>query len=48
MATVLLKDQTVGTVEGKVQIGDFVTVMLHDENGMPLTAEGEVEQILED
>lgn len=47
MMTVLLKDQTTGKVEGPVEVGDFVTVETHDENGMQIEIEGEVEEILE-
>jgi len=43
---VLLKDGTVGTVY-TAEVGDTVTVSLHDENGMPIRVTGVVEAILE-
>ncbi|MGZ5030848.1 MAG: hypothetical protein ACXV8I_09655 [Methylobacter sp.] len=46
MKTVLLSDQTVGTTDQDVEIGDTVLVDLHDENGMPIQVEGAVEEIL--
>ena len=42
---VLLKDGTVGEVE-TAEVGEIVTVSLHDENGMPIKATGEVVEIL--
>jgi len=42
---VLLKDGTVGEVEA-AEVGEIVTVSLHDENGMPIKATGEVVEIL--
>lgn len=48
MKNVLLKDQTVGTVENDdVEEGDFVTISLHDENGMPIEVSGEVIEVLD-
>ena len=44
--TVLLNNQTVGTTDQDVEIGDTVVVDLHDENGMPIQVEGIVEEIL--
>lgn len=44
---VLLKDGTVGEVE-KAKEGDYVTVKLHDENGLPIQKTGEVKEILEE
>ena len=46
MKTVLLSDQTVGTTDQDVEIGDVVVIDLHDENGMHIQAEGVVEEIL--
>ena len=48
MKTLLLKDQTVGKYDGSCEIGDIVTVQLHDENGNPIEVTGEVIDILED
>jgi DNA/RNA endonuclease YhcR with UshA esterase domain len=46
--TVRLSDNTVGTIELEtVTIGDTVTVSLRDENGMPMTATGELVEVLE-
>lgn len=45
--TVLLNDGTVGQVD-QAQVGDSVTVSLHDENGMPIQVSGVVTEILED
>jgi hypothetical protein len=42
---VLLTDGTVGKVE-MAEVGDTVTVTLHDENGMPTEVTGVVEEIL--
>ena len=42
---VLLNDGTVGEVE-TAEVGEIVTVSLHDENGMPIKATGEVVEIL--
>lgn len=40
---------TVGSVvRGVAQEGETVTVELHDENGMPVTATGVVVEVLED
>lgn len=48
MKTVLLQDQTVGTVEDDgVEIGDTVTVSLHDENGVAIDVDGVVDEILD-
>lgn len=48
MKNVVLKDQTVGIVEkDDVEEGDFVTVSLHDENGMSIEVSGEVIEILD-
>lgn len=44
---VLLEDGTVGEVE-TANVGDEVTVKLHDENGMPVMKRGLVKEILED
>lgn len=47
--TVALADDTVGTITAEaVSVGDTVTVTLHDENGMPIQATGEVVEILEE
>jgi hypothetical protein len=43
---VLLKDETTGEVD-HAQVGDEVTVSLHDENGMPIQVSGIVAEILE-
>lgn len=45
--TVLLKDGTVGQV-GYAEIGDEVTISLHDENGMPIQVTGIVDEILDE
>jgi hypothetical protein len=47
MQTVLLTSGTVGTTQGSADIGDTVTIELHDENGMPIRETGEVAEILE-
>ncbi len=47
MQTVLLTSGTVGTIQGSADIGDTVTIELHDENGMPIRETGEVAEILE-
>lgn len=44
---VLLNDGTTGKVD-QAQVGDFVTVSLHDENGIPIQVLGVVTEILED
>jgi hypothetical protein len=44
---VRLADDTCGEVE-TADIGDVVTVSLHDENGLPIEVTGEVAEILED
>ena len=44
---VLLNDGTAGQVD-QAQVGDSVTVSLHDENGMPIQVSGVVAEILED
>lgn len=47
--TVLLANDTVGTIKAQaVHVGDTVTVELHDENGMPIKATGEVVEILDE
>jgi len=46
MKTVLLNDQTVGTTDQDVEVGDTVVVDLHDDNGMPIQVEGVVDEIL--
>lgn len=48
MITVLLKSGTVGKVGDACEIGDTVTVSLHDENGTQIEVSGIVEDILED
>lgn len=45
--TVRLEDDTVGKVESG-EVGDTVDVSLHDENGMPITVTGCIEEILEE
>lgn len=47
MKTVLLTTGTVGKTSDTVDVGDTVTVTLHDENGVPATETGEVAEILE-
>lgn len=46
MSTVLLQNGTVGDVDAIVSVGDEVTVMLHDENGMPVKKTGVVAEVL--
>lgn len=46
MKTILLEDGTVGKTDEDVNVGDTVTVSLHDENGMPIEATGVVKDIL--
>lgn len=46
MSTVLLASGTVGTT-GACDVGDVVTVKLHDENGMPIEETGEVAETIE-
>jgi hypothetical protein len=49
MYSVLLKDGTVGKLDTLVaKVGNWVTVDLHDENGLPIQVTGEIEEILED
>jgi hypothetical protein len=45
--TVLIEGDTVGTVNSVPEIGDTVTVDLHDENGNGITRTGQVVEILE-
>nr|WP_172624045.1 hypothetical protein [Rhodanobacter glycinis] len=47
MSTVLLTSGTVGTTSETAEVGQTVTVKLHDENGMPISETGEVAEILE-
>ena len=44
---VLLKDGTTGEVD-HAEVGSEVTVLLHDENGLPIKVTGIVNEILED
>ena len=44
---VLLKDGTDGWFDGDCAVGDVVTVQLHDEDGLPVEATGEVAAILD-
>ena len=44
---VLLASGTVGTTATEAAVGEDVTVLLHDENGMPITETGRVEEVLE-
>ena len=51
MKTVLIKDENGENTVGKVdfaEVGNVVTVSLHDDNGMPTEATGEVVEILEE
>lgn len=48
MPTILLTNQTVGQFNGDCEIGDTVTVSLHDENGLPIEVIGEVEGIIDE
>ena len=44
---VLLKDGICGYVySSSVEVGDIVTIHLHDENGMPIEKAGEVMGVL--
>ena len=47
--TIRLNDETVGEVNSLVPVeeGDRVTVVLHDENGLPIKKVGSVEEILD-
>ena len=45
MKTVRLTDDTCGKVD-EAEVGQVVTVFLHDENGMPIEVMGEVAEIL--
>lgn len=47
MSTYLLKDGTAGTATAGHEVGETVTVQLHDENGMPIERTGEVVEVLE-
>jgi len=47
MSTVLLTSGTVGTTTTPAEVGEIVTVTLQDENGMPITETGVVEEVLE-
>ena len=48
--SVLLIGDTVGDMrqERAPEVGDHVTVSLHDENGMPIKVTGVVEEVLEE
>ena len=48
MRTVLLTCGTVGTTRTEAAVGDVVTVTLRDENGLPISATGEVAEVLEE
>jgi hypothetical protein len=49
MYTVMLKDESTGTTDCLVvNVGDMVTIDLHDENGMSIQKIGVVDEILED
>lgn len=46
--TYLLTDGTVGTASGKeMEPGTKITVELHDENGMPITKTGIIEEVID-
>ena len=47
MTTVLLTSGTVGTTSETAEVGQTVTVKLHDENGSSISETGEVAEILE-
>lgn len=47
MTTVLLTSGTVGTTSATPSVGDTVTVSFRDENGMPLSETGAVDEVLE-
>lgn len=47
MTTVLLTSGTVGTTSETAEVGQTVTVKLHDENGGSISETGEVAEILE-
>lgn len=47
MTTILLTSGTVGTTTTPAEVGEIVTVTLQDENGMPITETGVVEEVLE-
>ena len=48
MKTVVLSNHTIGITENDmVEIGDSITAYLQDENGMPISVDGEVEDILD-
>lgn len=47
MYTVLLTTGTVGTTATATEVGDVVTVTLHDANGVPISETGTVAEILE-
>lgn len=44
---VLLASGTVGTTATDVAVGQTVVVTLRDENGMPITETGRVDEVLE-
>ena len=46
MNTILLQDGTVGTTDYDCEIGDTITVSLHDENGNNIEVTGIVEEII--
>lgn len=46
ICTVLLEGGTVGKTATAAEIGDTVTVKLHDENGMPIEVTGKLVEVL--
>lgn len=44
---VLLKDGTDGSLDGDCEVGDTVTVRLHDKDGLPVEVTGKVAVILD-
>lgn len=47
MTVYLLTTGTVGKSDKTASVGEKITVLLHDENGTPITETGIVEEILE-
>lgn len=47
MSTVLLTSGTVGTTSTEAEVGQTVTIALHNENGLPITETGKVAEVLE-
>jgi len=45
---VRLTDDTVGKMTGEAELFEEITISLHDENGAPITAFGQLAEVLEE